>query len=345
MSKEEEYMQMALDLAKQAEGQVEPNPLVGCVIVKDGQIVSKGYHQKYGEAHAEVNAINALATDIDSKDCELYVTLEPCSHHGKTPPCVDLIVKKGFKKVVIAALDPNPLVNGNGVKKLKLHGIPTEVGVLEEEALWLNRRFYTFHDQQRPFYILKWAQTADGFISKLPVPATRQENMISGQIAQEFTHALRANVMAIMVGKNTVLSDNPQLTTRLVSGKNPLRVFVDRDLEVPLTAKIYDGAAKTVVFNRIKEGVEEHVTFKKIDFDMNVLEQMSKVLHGLHIQTVLVEGGRKLLNDFIQQHMFDEILVIENPNLLFKTGVPAPKMNLSGVYEKLGDERLYRFYG
>ena len=339
------YMHLALELAKNGWPDVAPNPLVGCIIVCEEKVVASGYHQKYGGPHAEVNAINNLSKNVNPSDCTIYVTLEPCSHHGKTPPCADLIINKGFKKVVIACKDPNPLVSGNGIAKLKKAGIEVTEGVLEPEARNLNKRFFTFFEKERPYFILKWAQTADGFISRMPLPANKEDNKISGAKAQKIVHQLRASEMGIMVGKNTVLSDNPSLTTRLVEGKNPVRIFIDKDLEVPLNFNIYSKEAKTIVFNGVKDEEVENVLFVKLNFEMNALEQIINKLYELKIQSVLVEGGRRLLNDFIQQNIFDEILVFENPNLKFGQGVKAPQMNLIGHFDQVGQDKLYKFLG
>jgi len=318
------YMQLALDLAKQGWSMVAPNPMVGCVIVMDEKIVAKGYHKKYGEAHAEVNAIKKLKKSIHPKDCILYVNLEPCSHHGKTPPCADLIINKGFKKVVIANLDQNPLVAGKGIEKLKNAGIEVITGVLEKEGCELNKRFFTFHEKKRPYYILKWAQTADGFISKFPVPKNREENMIGDEVQQKKVHQMRAGEMAVMVGKNTVLCDNPHLTTRLVKGKNPVRIFIDKNLEVPSTFNIYNKEAGTIVFNALLNKEEGNIKRIKIDFTKNVLKQISDILYQLKIQSVIVEGGAFLLNDFIKQNLYDEVNVFVNEKLKFGSGVKAP---------------------
>jgi diaminohydroxyphosphoribosylaminopyrimidine deaminase/5-amino-6-(5-phosphoribosylamino)uracil reductase len=320
------FMTHALFIAKLGWPEVAPNPMVGCVIVKDGEIVAEGYHQKYGEAHAEVNAINSLSKEINTADCTLYVTLEPCSHFGKTPPCAEMIVEKGFKKVVVCNLDPNPLVAGRGIDKLKNAGIEVITGVLEEEGRELNKRFFTFFEKKRPYYILKWAQTADGFISKLPVPENREENIIGDKEQQIKSHQLRANEMAIMVGKNTVLSDNPKLTTRLVKGKNPIRIFIDKSLEVPRSFNIYNVETKTLVFNSVKEGAENNIEFYKLDFEKNVLQQISNKLFDLKVQSVIVEGGAFLLSDFIKQKLYDEVIIYKNEELNFGSGVMAPKL-------------------
>lgn len=339
---EEQFMQQVLDLAKQGWPMVAPNPMVGCVIVHENKIVAKGYHQQYGQAHAEVNAIKQLPPSISPAECELYVNLEPCSHFGKTPPCADLIIEKGFKKVVIAGKDPNPLVAGQGIQRLQNAGIAVNLGVLEKKARLLNKRFYTFFEKKRPYIYLKWAQTADGFISRLPLPAARKDNLISGELSQKRVHQLRAQTMGILVGKNTVLNDNPYLTTRLVAGKNPVRVFIDKHLEVPRSFNIYNKDAETIVFNGVKEGEEENLLFVKIQFDGNELNEILDKLYTLNVQSLLVEGGASVLHDFLEKNLWDEVLVFENPKLHFEQGLMAPKINLPGQFELLGDDKLYK---
>ena len=338
------FMDKALRLAGKGWPAVAPNPMVGCVIVKGDEVVSQGYHQKYGDSHAEVMAINQLPNGIDPAHCVLYVTLEPCSHFGKTPPCSDLIISKGFKTLVVACTDPNPLVSGSGIAKLKNAGIQVIVGVQEKNARELNKRFITYFEKKRPYYILKWAQTADGFIGHLPVPDSKSENRISGNESQAMVHQLRSEVMAILVGKNTVLRDNPRLTTRLVKGKNPTRIFIDRNLEVPLHYHIYDNEAPTIIFNEQKEEKNGGHTFLKIDFSKDVLGQLSDKLFNLNLQSVLVEGGTVVLNDFIDQRLWDEVLVFQNPDLHFGSGVKAPRFALKNTFELVGDDKLYRHF-
>jgi len=336
------FMDKALHLAGKGWPAVAPNPMVGCVIVKGDTLVAQGYHQKFGEKHAEVMAINQLPDNIDPNDCTLYVTLEPCTHFGKTPPCTDLIISKGFKTVVVACKDPNPVVSGLGIDKLRKAGVQVITGVLEKNARELNKRFITYFEKKRPYYILKWAQTADGFISKLPVPDNKNENRISGNESQIMVHRLRSEVMAILVGKNTVLRDNPRLTTRLVEGKNPIRVFIDRNLEVPLHFHVYDNEATTLIFNELKEEKMGIHIFLKIDFEKNILQQLSEKLFNLNVQSVLVEGGSMLLNDFIDQHLWDEVLVFQNPDLRFEVGLKAPRFALRNTFELIGGDKLYQ---
>jgi diaminohydroxyphosphoribosylaminopyrimidine deaminase/5-amino-6-(5-phosphoribosylamino)uracil reductase len=320
------FMKHALELAAKGWPDVAPNPMVGCVIVHENKIVAEGYHHKYGEAHAEVNAIAALPSEISASECVLFVTLEPCSHFGKTPPCADLIIKSGFKKVIVCNTDPNPLVSGKGIAKLRETGIEVITGVLEEEGYKLNKRFFTFHEKKRPYIILKWAQTADGFISKWPVPKERTENMISTPEHQVKVHEMRASEMAIMVGKNTVVRDNPSLTTRLVPGKNPLRIFIDKKLEVPASFNMYNKAADTWVFNETRDETKDNIRFVGIDFSGNVLKQILNKLYEANIQSLIVEGGSTLLNHFISEGLYDEMSVFTNPDIKFGSGVKAPEM-------------------
>lgn len=333
------YMKKAMILAQKGLGSVSPNPLVGCVIVKENKIVAEGYHQKFGEAHAEVNAINNLPADIDPKDCTLYVNLEPCCHHGKTPPCCDLIIKKGFKKVVVCNGDPNPLVAGIGIEKLKQAGIEVIQGICEKEGRYLNRRFFTFHEKKRPYIILKWAQTADGYISKWPLPENKSENKISGNEAQTLVHEMRAAEDAILVGKNTVLNDDPFLTTRLVEGKNPLRVII-AGTEIPRTLNVFNADAKIVVFNSTISEVKDHITYIKLQPE-NAIPQILASLHKMGVSSVLIEGGLYTLSGFITAGMWDEQHVFVNPSLNFSGGIKAPKTHLTSDFQSIGSDKYY----
>lgn len=338
-------MEAALRLAEKGFPKALPNPLVGSVIVHNHQVVATGFHQKYGSHHAEVNAIKAMPQGLNTADCTLYVTLEPCAHQGKTPPCADLIIAKGFKNVVVGSLDPNPLVAGKGIFKLKEAGIEVITGVLEDEVKKQNPRFFTYHEKKRPYFILKWAQTADGFISRWPVPSNRDENRISGPEANHFVHELRASNMAIMVGKNTVLSDNPQLTVRHTQGGNPVRVIVDKNLEVPRNMHVFDDSAPTIVLNALHDEVEsEFLRFVKLDFSNSAILHLGTKLHELGIQSVLVEGGAILLESLLKKGLWDEVIVIENPDLRFKNGIKAPSFELKSPKKRLGKDNLYRFF-
>jgi diaminohydroxyphosphoribosylaminopyrimidine deaminase / 5-amino-6-(5-phosphoribosylamino)uracil reductase len=337
----EKFMHRCLELAAKGWPDVQPNPMVGCVIVKAGKIVAEGWHEKFGGPHAEVNAIKNLPKEVAPADCTLYVSLEPCRHHGKTGPCADHIIEKGFKKVVVACTDPNPLMAGSGVRKLLEAGIDVTTNILEKEARQQNKRFMTFFEKKRPYVTLKWALSHDGFISRYPVPSDRRQNLISGPEAQRLVHALRAETMAVLVGKNTVLADDPLLTTRLVKGRNPMRVFIDRNLEVPRTAAIYNGDAPTMVFNANVDDHDGRPALIRIDFKGNVPDQVLHKLYQWNIQSVLVEGGTRLLNDFISQKLYDEAFVFQNPNLELGSGVKGPEFALPNTFELIGDDKLY----
>ncbi|MFO0358061.1 MAG: bifunctional diaminohydroxyphosphoribosylaminopyrimidine deaminase/5-amino-6-(5-phosphoribosylamino)uracil reductase RibD [Sphingobacteriaceae bacterium] len=337
------YMQQALSLAKKGLGNVSPNPMVGCVIVHDHKIVAEGYHQKYGEAHAEVNAINALPQHINPSECTLYVTLEPCSHFGKTPPCSDLIIKTGFKKVVIANLDTNPLVGGKGIEKLRNAGIEVITGVCEKEGRELNKRFFTLHEKKRPYILLKWAQTADGFISRSN-PVNPHDNWITGPEAKQLVHQMRSEEDAILVGRNTVITDDPQLTTRLVKGRNPLRVIISKIAKFDPLLNIFSKDARTIVFNSELNEVKENVTFEKVDFIKPITPQILEKLAKMGISSIIVEGGAETLNSFINAELWDEMRVFVNPKLNFKTGVLAPKTMLNTDFQYIGHDKLYILY-
>jgi len=338
------FMLSAIELAKKGLGSVSPNPLVGCVIVKDNVIVAEGYHQTYGEAHAEINAIANLPKTLNPTECTLYVNLEPCCHHGKTPPCADLIIEKGFKKVVICNFDPNPLVAGKGIEKLTQAGIEVITCICKAEGRFLNRNFFTFHEKKRPYIILKWAQTADGFISKFPVPAHKHENWITGHDAQKYVHQMRAETDAILVGKNTVLADNPELTTRLVKGKNAIRIILSKNPEFNLSAKIFNAASKTIIFNASEEKTIGNINWVKLNFDKNVLTQLLAHLTKQGVSSLVVEGGLSILESFINEGLWDEANIFVNPNLNFETGILAPKIVLNTDYQCFGADRLFVLY-
>lgn len=338
-SQEDIFMQRTFDLAQKGLGQVSPNPLVGCAIVKDGKIVAEGYHQKFGEAHAEVNAINNLPAGIDPKDCTLYVNLEPCCHHGKTPPCCDLIIKKGFKKVVVCNVDPNPLVAGIGIEKLKQAGIEVVTDVCKEKGRYLNRRFFTFHEKKRPYIILKWAQTADGYISKWPLPGNKMDNRISGEESQKIVHQMRATEDAILVGKNTVLNDDPFLTTRLVEGRNPVRIIITGK-EIPSSFNIFNSDARIVVFNPLRNEVKDHVSYVKLSAG-NAIPQILQTLYKMGIASVLIEGGLYTLSCFIGAGLWDEEHVFINPALHFGDGIKAPNATLTSDFQYIGTDKYH----
>lgn len=319
----ETYIKRCFELAQNGLGTTYPNPLVGSVIVYDGKIIGEGWHKKAGEAHAEVNAI-ASVKDVDLlKKSTLYVNLEPCSHFGKTPPCADLIIKKQIPKVVIGTIDPFSKVCGNGIAKLKEAGIEVEVGFLEKECNELNKRFFTFHQKKRPYIILKWAQTQDGFIA----PLHKNENRpfwISNLLSRQLVHLWRTQEQALLVGTNTVLDDNPKLSVREVFGKNPVRVVMDRELKIPTDFSVYDNSVKTIfITSKEKESHDENLVFEKIDFQSNVIQQILDVLYKHQIQSVIIEGGSQLLQSFIQENLWDEARIFTS-QISLKEGVKSP---------------------
>lgn len=330
-------MQRCLELAAHGLGRVSPNPMVGCVIVRDNYIIGEGFHEYYGGPHAEVNAIKN-AGGILCSDEVMYVSLEPCNHHGKTPPCTDLILQSGIRNVVIACSDVIQHFEGNGANRLQKEGVNVVTGFMEKEARELNRRFFTFHEKKRPYIILKWAQTADGFIGHAGASASRL--VVSNQEAHILVHRWRSEEAAIMAGANTLLNDNPQLTTRLWKGINPSRVFIDRDLSLPMNLKVFQDNARVIILNEKKTLTDGNLQFIKTDCsDLNgVLES----LHAVQIQSLLVEGGTKTLNRFLEKSLFDEIRVIVSPHYVGK-GVRAPVVNLAATeIIPVGSNKLFQ---
>lgn len=320
------YMMRALSLSEKGMGFVSTNPMVGAVIVHAGKIIGEGYHQRFGEAHAEVNAIHSVKDKTVLCDSTLYVTLEPCCHHGKTPPCTDLILEHRIPNVVIAMQDPFAKVSGEGINILRRNGVTVEVGMLEEEAKYLNRRFITFHTKKRPYIILKWAETADGFIDS-DRDKSEPAEWLTGKAAKLLVHRWRAEEDAIMVGANTVLRDNPQLTVRDWFGRNPLRVTIDSKGTVPKDAAIFDASAPTVCYNKLD-----------IDHILNDLYQRN-------IQSFIVEGGMKTLQQFIDSGHFDEIRRFIALRTFDRNGVSAPKIENAKLLseEKIGNSKLELF--
>jgi diaminohydroxyphosphoribosylaminopyrimidine deaminase / 5-amino-6-(5-phosphoribosylamino)uracil reductase len=319
---EEKYMHRCLQLARLGAGTVAPNPMVGAVLVHEGVIIGEGHTQPYGQVHAEVMCISnvSAANKAFINSSTLYVSLEPCAHFGKTPPCADLIIENKIPHVIIACRDIYKEVNGKGIEKLKAAGINVTVGVLEKEAVELNKRFFTFHHQQRPYIILKWAQSSNKKIAG----ADDKRFFISNEFTNRLVHQWRSEEAAIMVGTNTALKDNPALTTRLCPGNNPLRLVIDMELKLPATLQLFDGAVKTIVFNGLKQLEKEKISFYKINKDENIIPQILNVLHRLKIQSVIIEGGAKLLQSFIDDNLWDEARVITNTAMQIPDGVAAP---------------------
>lgn len=314
-------MQRCLQLAQQAMGNVAPNPLVGSVLVYDNNIIAEGFHEKYGMDHAEVNAIKN--TEINHSNivdkATLYVNLEPCCHYGKTPPCVDLIIEKKIPKIVIANLDINPIVAGKGIEKLRQNGVEVITGVLEKEGYKLNRRFFTFHAKKRPYIILKWAKSADNFITK----NNDEPFWLTGKTAKKLVHLWRSQEQAILVGRQTVQTDNPLLTNRFFNSKNqPLRVIIDKDSKIDKNKNVFNIDANTIVFNAYKNQILNNVLFVKIPFK-NTLHEIMEVLYEKSIQSIIVEGGAFTLNEFIKANLWDEARVF-TADINLETGILSP---------------------
>ena len=317
---EEQYMQRCLQLAAMGAGKVAPNPMVGAVLVYKDRIIGEGYHQKYGEAHAEVNCINSVS-EADKKfigESTLYVSLEPCAHFGKTPPCADLIIKNKIPHVVIGCSDSFEAVAGKGIERIKAAGANVTVGILEKECRELNKRFFTFHEKQRPYIILKWAQSDNGKIGGA------ERLFISNEFTNRLVHQWRAEEAAIMVGTITALKDDPALTTRLWPGNSPVRLVIDMDLKLPASLQLFDGTVRTIVFNAHKHEENSMLSYYKIEKGEPVLPQIVKALYKLQIQSVIVEGGAALLQSFINENLWDEARVITNTSLEIAEGVNAP---------------------
>ena len=304
---EEKYMRRCIELAKNGLCNVSPNPMVGAVIVCDGRIIGEGYHIRCGEAHAEVNAIHSVKDESLLKRSTIYVSLEPCSHYGKTPPCADLIIEKQIPRIVIGCQDPFSEVAGRGIQKLRDAGREVTVGVLEEECKSLIRRFITFNTLHRPFITLKWAESADHFID---IERTDGKPVsLSSPLTSMLVHKKRAEADAIMVGRRTALLDNPSLTVRNWYGHNPIRVVLDRTLSLPNDSQIFDGNVPTLIFTEKQQPEKKNITYITINFNHNPLKQIMEALYQRKIQSLLVEGGRQLLQSFIDNELWDEAYI------------------------------------
>ncbi len=331
-------------LAKNGLGTTYPNPLVGSVIVHNDRIIGEGWHYKAGQPHAEVNAIANVSEANLLKGATIYVSLEPCSHFGKTPPCANLIIECGIKKVVVGSLDPNPKVAGRGIKKLMEAGCEVIVGILENECDELNKRFFTFHQKKRPYIFLKWAETVDGFIS--PKNESRNETKpiwITNEFSRQLVHKMRADEQAILVGTNTVLQDNPSLTVREWAGENPVRIVIDRSLKLSQDFSVFDGTAKTIVFNEKETKISENLDLEKIDFLKEIPQQICQALFKREIQSVIIEGGAKTSQSFIDANLWDEAFVFMG-TANFSEGTKAPTFKGIMVSEEKIKEDTFRTY-
>jgi diaminohydroxyphosphoribosylaminopyrimidine deaminase/5-amino-6-(5-phosphoribosylamino)uracil reductase len=325
------YIKRCLEIAKNGLGSTRPNPMVGSVIVHNNKILCEGFTSKYSGNHAEVNAINSVENKSLLKESTLYVTLEPCSHFGKTPPCSDLIIKHNIPNVVIGCLDDNIKVAGKGIEKLKNSGCNVTVGVLEDECKKHHKRFFTFHNKKRPYIILKWAETIDGFIA----PETKNEQKpiwITNEFSRQLVHKWRTEEQAILVGTNTVLQDNPTLTARNWVGKNPIRVLIDKNKKLSKDFNIFNDEAKTIIISN-----------NNIDFTKNIASQICNVLFEKNINSVIIEGGAKTLQTFIDENLWDEARVFTG-NIQFNNGVKSPSFSGQLISEEKIDSDILKFY-
>jgi diaminohydroxyphosphoribosylaminopyrimidine deaminase/5-amino-6-(5-phosphoribosylamino)uracil reductase len=343
-NKDELYMRRCIELAQLGARFVAPNPMVGAVIIHNDIIIGEGYHKMYGEAHAEVNAINSVENKALLSESTIYINLEPCAHFGKTPPCVDLIIENKFKRVVIGCTDPYHEVSGKGIKKLKKAGIETLIGVLEQECLNLNKRFFTFHQKERPYVILKWAQTQDGYIDRIRTEKDTKKgiNWISSPETQTLVHHWRSQEQAILVGRKTIEVDNPSLTVREVYGKNPIRIVIDSQLQIKPESTIYSDGVKTIIFNRLKHEENDKITYYKLK--STDTSTILRALYELNIQSVFVEGGSRTLQYFLVNHVWDEARVIVGQTK-FTDGVKAPIIQgVPKFSERFSEDTIYYYF-
>lgn len=324
ISEHETYMHRCLQLAKKGFPEAMPNPSVGAVIVYDNRIIGEGYTSAYGGSHAEVNAVNSVQDKSLLTKATLYVSLEPCNHFGKTPPCSDLIIKYKIPRVVIGTIDPFVKVAGTGIKKLQNTGCEVIVGVLEDECIAINRRFFTFHNKKRPYIILKWAQTQDGFIDKIRAKNDPpQPNWITNIYSRQLVHQWRSEEQAILVGTNTAIADNPKLNVRDWQGMSPVRIVLDKSLRIPKSYHLFDNSIKTFVLTEKEAENQSNITFEHLNFSQNLAPQICSVLYKHELQSVIIEGGKQTLQTFIDTNLWDEARVFTGV-LNFNKGIEAP---------------------
>lgn len=328
---DEQYMSRCIELARLGVGNVAPNPMVGAVLVYNDRIIGEGYHEHYGSWHAEVNCINSVAEKNKSliSKSAIYVSLEPCSHYGKTPPCADLIIKNQIKKVVIGCVDVNAKVAGKGIERLQNAGLEVVSGVLKKECIDLNKRFFTFHLLNRPYVILKWAQSGNRKMGSLD----SKRIFISNDYSNRLTHKWRSEEEAILIGTHTALKDDPVLTTRLWKGSNPVRVVIDKELKLPSSLKIFNKESETIIFNSIKNEKAENINYIQIK-GTDFIQKMLTELFNLNIQSVIIEGGPKTLQSFIDNGLWDEARVISNTRMFIENGIDAPQMKFFSLMKK-----------
>lgn len=335
-------MQRALDLASKAAGYTAPNPLVGAVLVHNEKIIGEGYHELYGQAHAEVNCIRSVPEDKKHliSQSTMYVTLEPCAHFGKTPPCADLIIQSKIPEVIIGTRDPFAQVDGKGIDKLLAAGINVQTGILEQQCKELNKRFFTYHIHKRPYVILKWAQTVNA-----KVGSEESRLIITHPVTNRLVHKWRSEEMSIMVGTNTAIQDDPLLTNRYYGHLQPTRIVLDKHLKLPTTLKLFDQSVKTLVLNMVKTEVKNLVTYQKIEDAQMDIASILDTLYQLNIQSVFVEGGPKLLQSFIHSGLWDEARVITNEKLFLDQGIDAPQLKYAQLQkqELISNDHIYYY--
>jgi diaminohydroxyphosphoribosylaminopyrimidine deaminase/5-amino-6-(5-phosphoribosylamino)uracil reductase len=339
---DQSYMHRCIELALSGAGNVAPNPMVGAVLVHKERIIGEGYHRQYGQSHAEVNCINSVREE-DQKlisSATLYVSLEPCAHFGKTPPCSDLIIQKQIPKVVIGCRDPFTEVDGKGIDKLQKAGIEVILGILEQECRELNKRFFCFVTKKRPYIILKWAQTANGKMAA----DSNERLLITNEYTNRLVHQWRSEETGILVGTNTALLDDPSLTNRLWNGKSPVRLVLDLSLRLPSSLKIFDQQEKTVVFNTVKQEENTNILYHIIDKEKNLAQEIAAACYQLNLQSILIEGGAKLLQSFIDADLWDEARVITNEELQITGGLHAPLLNHPIIKkEKINSDTIHYY--
>ncbi len=344
MNIHKKYINRCIQLAKNGLGTTYPNPLVGSVIVHNNKIIGEGWHYKSGESHAEVHAIQSVKDHSILQDATIYVSLEPCSHYGKTPPCCNLIIEKGIKRVIIGTIDPFSKVSGAGVQKLMNAGCDVTVGVLEKECQELNKRFFTFHNKKRPYIILKWAETTDGFIAP-DSKDTREPVWITNLFAKQLVHKWRAEEQAILVGSTTVTQDNPKLTTRDWPGQHPTRIIIDRSDSITKDSAIYDKTSPTIIITseKYKKENSNNLIYEVVSTNKNIIKEICTILYKHNIQSVIIEGGSYTIQSFIDKNLWDEARVFKG-NRTFKTGTKAPILTGNLITEEKINDTILKNY-
>lgn len=338
----EKFMRRCLELAAIGCGNVAPNPMVGCVITFENKVIGEGYHEFFGGPHAEVNAISMVTNKEILNQATVYVSLEPCTHIGKTPPCSDLLISSKVKRVVVGCRDTNPIVGGKGIEKLKKAGIEVIENVLEDECRKLNKRFFTYHEKNRPYVVLKWSQTLDGYLDKVREKDQQGINWISAETTKSLVHKWRSEEQSILVGRNTIVNDNPSLTVRDYHGKNPIRIVIDSQLQISGDLNIYSNEAPTIVFNRLKNEKKENVEWVKITETST--EKILEELYKRGISSVFVEGGSRTLQYFIIDNVWDEARVIVG-NTKFSEGIKAPVISKIPTSSfNFGEDQVYIYF-